>query len=204
MSVEVETNKIVNRTYIYIFPMLGLANNIEKKDFKYFKGIFLKDEHRKNEENKLYLLLKFSGDRNYPKFEEKLRNLPDYIDSYDPDKYHTMFVFEVPSQYKKEFKLFCEGKYSQFSESYKKEIALFHNYTGRDGEAALNVLYKREQAYINMEEIINAGLPKEHWTKIPRDQEIGRLLSEIIDGETYHFSDRIKDLNNHRTFDDNN
>ena len=173
--------------------MLGLANQMKKADFKYFKGLFLKDEHRNDEENKLYLLLRFSGDRLYSKFEEKLRNLPNYVDSYDPDSYHTMFVFDIP------------GKYSQLSENYKQSIAFFHGYKGREGEAVLDVLYKREQAYLTMEAIINGDLPRSEWTRIPRGQEIGRLLSEIIDGETYHITDTINDSIDHQhLLDDNN
>ncbi len=204
MSEEVDQKQVINRTYIYLFPIIGLSNKMKKEDFKYFKAIYFKDENRADEKEKLYLLLRFKGDRTYAKFEEQLRRLPNCSDSYDPDSYHTMFVFDIPSEYKREYDLFCKGKYSQFSENYKQSIAVFHGYKGRKGEAALNVLYKKEQGYLDMEYYINEGLPEEEWTRIPRDQEIARLITEIIDGETYHLSDVIKESNNHQVIDDSN
>ena len=53
-------------------------------------------------------------------------------------------------------------------------------------------MYKKEIAYKLQEEELNDGLPESSWVKIPRDQEIGKLLEEVIEMETYSEDLKIK------------
>ncbi len=49
----------------------------------------------------------------------------------------------------------------------------------------IDIEKSKEEGYKAREQFINQGLPESLWTKIPRDQEIGFLLEEIITKETF-------------------
>lgn len=51
----------------------------------------------------------------------KMQNLPEYIDaSYDDNDKEVVLFFDVPKDFKEDFELFTQGKYSKFSHKYKE------------------------------------------------------------------------------------
>jgi len=83
-----------------------------------------------------------------------------------------------------------QSKYSEFSENYKRSIIKFHKLESatnpaKNKRSVINVLYRTEEGYQAKEEYINEGIPYNHWTRIPRNMEIGALIEEIREAETF-------------------
>lgn len=189
----VDPNLVWNRTYTYLFPMIGLSSGMKRDEFLYLRGLFCKNDDFPELFNKLYMLLKFNKEREFVFYEDKLRTLDIYDFNYEPDKYHSIFVFNIPDEYKREYEKFIQSKYSEFSDNYKNSIIKFHGFKKNEsGNRVIGVLYKKEIAYKLQEEELNDGLPESSWVKIPRDQEIGKLLEEVIEMETYSEDLKIK------------
>lgn len=166
-----------NRTHIYILPMIGWSLGRTYDGLINYKMLFLKNDDRVDEVDKVYMLVKFSGDRKYLLYEDELRKSDIYYDSYDPDKRHIMFVFDIPEKFKKEYDLFLKGKYSEFSEEYKQMIMNFHGI--EKTRSVKEVLYKEEKAYLREEKEINKdypAFPGDTYLKISREQEIGKWV----------------------------
>ena len=91
-----------------------------------------------------------------------------------------------------------KSRYSKVSENYKKAIVKFNEYDVKRGIGTniVNILNRDESQYKLIENKINEGLPEEQWTKIPRDQEIGSLLEEVMEQETFSEDLKIKETIN--------
>lgn len=185
---------VINLSYTYLLPMLGLPYNIGRESFVNFRGIFLKNDDYPDLNDRLFLWLRSTGDRYYLAFEQTLRLLADYDFNYEPDKFHTIFVFKIPVEYKKEYDKFMQSKYSEFSESYKQALIRYHGYSKTNvGKSIISVMYKEPEFYEAREKEINKGLDYKDWTRIPRDQEIGILLEERIKEETFSEDLKLKE-----------
>lgn len=186
---------VINLSFTYVLPMLGLSYNISRDSFINFRGIFIKNDDCPDAQDRLFLWLRSTGDRNYLAFEQTLRLFADYETNYEPDKFHTIFVFKVPAEYKREYDKFMQSKYSEFSEDYKQALIKYHGYSKTNsGNNVIKVLYKDPELYEAKEKDINKGLDYRHWTRIPRDQEIGILLEEKIREETFSDDLKMKDM----------
>lgn len=171
-----------NKTKSYVLPMIINSMSEVKSDKPgtpeyQFLNSFIGDDHY-NIEDHILLLYKFSGQPWFIQFEEKLEKHPHFVYKYDPDKYHVMFVFKVPDEYKEDFKKFKEGKYSEFSQSYKDKIGIVHKSSFSVLKA---VLYREESAYKKLE--------NEFGIKIPRTQEASSL--PIREKEYYQSKYRV-------------
>lgn len=167
----------------YILPMLHWWDKTFLINSQ-FVGCFIGDIDYPAFDNHILLLYKFSGNRTYLNFESDLRENEYFVDSYEPDRYHTMFVFDVPANYQVNFDLFKESKYSKLSEEYKQRVLDFY-----DRSISLEaVLYKLESKYQEWEEELNRGLPRSNWITIPRDME----ASSAIDINEEYYSDKYK------------
>ena len=170
-------NPCKNKTYIYLLPVVGMTIGAKKDQLINLVGVFLKNSDYPDlteEDQVLHILFKKSR---YLTSHEQL--LSTICEKYSPDTQSTMYLFKVPSEYKREYRAFVQNKYSEFSDNYKKTIIKFHNYRDSinpsgslDGDHIINVMYRKESAYIKQEEVINEGLPVSEWTRIPRNQEI--------------------------------
>ena len=137
------------------------------------KNVFIADENYPFLDNHIFLLYEFTGEPWFLEFEDDAKSLDCWELTEDKDKYHVMMVFKVPAQYKEDYKLFKESKYSKMSTKYKEKIQSFHAL--HKDHPILDVLYKRERAYKTLEEKLR--------TRIPREQEASSLLE--IKNETY-------------------
>ena len=182
MSIRVKT-----KSNTYILPVLA----DEVLDIKRnLVNVYLADEDKPHLDNHIFLLYKFSADDEFLRFEEEVTWSMYFEEQYDVDQYHIMVVFKRPHQYKEDIKLIIAGKFSEVSEKYKKKIINFHELP--DFSQQVGVLYKKEFAFTNMEKVINAGLPEEHWTYIPREQEASSILN--MERETYTDKLKIKNV----------
>lgn len=154
--------KGVNRSCTYILPMMGT----KRKDFLNLKSCFIGDELRPDLTEHILLLFKFSSDRWFLNYEEELKANPLYVENYDADKFHIMYVFKVPEGQLENYNHFKNSRYSQFDKDYKRHIISF--YELRSDNHVIKVLYKLEDKYLELEEKLNVH--------IPRTQEIGSII----------------------------
>lgn len=196
MTKTTPSNKlVVNRSYAYVLPMIALAHNLKLEDFTGFLGSYLFSEKHPHLQEHLFLHFKLEDSNKLHKHILKLLEASKHLEfTEEPDAFTIMYCFKIPTEYKREYNKFIESKYSEFSENYKQCIIRFHKLDSADNrvknkKAVINVLYRTEDGYIAKEEYINNGLPSYQWTRIPRDQEIGALLEEIRDAETFKIPD---------------
>ena len=144
-----------NKSSLFIFPMLGGSRRL----FMYkrqFVNAFIKDN--KSDENYIILLYRYSTDPLFYKFERTLEQFKDFITSYNPDPYHTVFVFNIPETHIENFKKFKTGKYSEMDDLYKLKILDFH---GMDIDDLLGqILFKAEERKIFLENKLDTKLEK--------------------------------------------
>lgn len=116
-----------------------------------------------------HLFLEFKKSEFYEQyFEGFLKEIEGFVDTYDT-KISIVFIFAVPFDKMKSYKMFSKSKYSLIDEEYKRHILRFHslNFSSRLG----GILYKQEALYKKIEEELNLNIT------IDRDQEIGSLLN---------------------------
>lgn len=184
-------SKVVNRSYAYALPMIALPHNLKLDDLVNFRGAYLFHEKYPELTERIYLHFNlYDGSRTHKQVLQLLE-MSNYLDFMEhPDSFSVLFCFRVPEEYKREYEKLMQSKYSQFSENYKRSIIKFHKLEvssnpARNKRSVINVLYRTEEGYQAKEEYINEGLPYSQWTRIPRDMEIGALLEEIKDAETF-------------------
>lgn len=171
----------VNKSWSYLLPML--EGSIQ--EFRGLVAVFLGDKYHPEFDNHIFLLLRHVEDKDFLQFEKKLTLHPMYCTFYDPDKYHVMFVFNVPKEHQKDYDTFKQSKYSQLSEPYKRRIIKFHGYSKQgDGSWLIKTMYLDEELRKEREGYINEGLPDSQWLHIPEDAELGQALD--FDFEIYN------------------
>lgn len=185
----------INRSYVYLLPMLALAHNLKLSELTGFQGCYLYHESCPDFKEHLFLHFKLTGSTRANTEIVEILSISKHLEFKEtlPDQ-SVMFCMKIPAEYKREYHKFVASKYSEFSENYKQCIIRFHSLHsdagGRDNKkSVINVLYKNEEGYKAKEKYINEGLPEREWTRIPRGQEIGALLEEIKDNETFKLSE---------------
>lgn len=153
-----------NKSKTYILPMLASST------FKYstdiynsnLRGVFIGDssDQAKYSVNKIILLYRFKGDKTFINFENKLINHSLFEHHYEPDKLHTLYVFNVPDEFKADYKLFTEWKISQFSKEYKQQIIDFHRLDSNS--IIYKVLHKDLKLKQELEHKIKVRLPEDN------------------------------------------
>lgn len=165
------------KSYTYLLPMI--ADHLKFKP--QIVNIFLADQDYPQYNDKIFVLYRFHGKKEFIKYEEDIKKHPLYVASYDPDKYHVMKVFRVPESQKLNFLRFKNSEYSKMADSYKTKVLSFHN-KSKD-HPLYHILYKTEEAFLSLERDI--GQP------VPRSQEAGTLVE--ISKETYTSDMKVKD-----------
>lgn len=163
-----------NRTGTYVLPMLG--NKIAEFKSNYLPGsqfvnAFIGDIEKPEIKDSILLLYKFSGNKEFIDFERRLQSKPGFIEKYEPDHLHTMYVFKVPDIYLPQYDLFKRSLYSKFSQVYKEHVIKFHDFT--PNHPVVKVLNKHEDAYEEWE--------KKTGCKISRNQEAGTIILDHME-----------------------
>ena len=111
------------KSSIFITPMLGG----EKKLWFYNQLLINTFIGIKGElENKIVLLYKWSGDILFDKFQKAVRKFKSFFEIRNIDESHVLIIFNIPKRQERNFKLFKEGKYSEFNKNYKLKILDYH------------------------------------------------------------------------------
>ena len=181
--------RIKTKSYTYVLPFLADEVLDIKKNLV---NVFLADEDKPELEDHIFLLYKFSADEEFLRFEEEVTWSIYYETQYDCDKQHVMIVFRRPECWKEEMQTLLDGKYSETSKNYKRMMSRFHELP--EYSQIIGVLHRKEFAYKAMDRLINEGLPEEHWTLVPREQEASSIMN--MQTETYTNDHKIKDVFN--------
>ena len=152
---------------------------------RFVSDTYVKDVNDFTHRRRLYLKLEFDATDDYNRFEEELTWSIYYVGKYDVDDNTTIVTFNIPEVYYEDYDLIMAGKFSETSDTYKFEVEEFHELTSFS--YVFGVLYRQEFAYKIVEARINKGLERQHWTLVPRTQEIGSIFN--IERET--FSQRV-------------
>ncbi len=116
------------KTSQFMTPAIDV-NVSHKLVFKFFENAFLADRgHAHNYTRPIFLLfsIKDYKDLDWKRVYSILIQSPNYIAEYDvgikSGKYLFMMVFSVPEEFKGDYLHFRNGKYSLFSDNYKKKF----------------------------------------------------------------------------------
>ena len=192
-------NRVINRSYAYALPMIALPLNLKLDELLGFIGVYLFHEKHPDLEYRIYIQFNLFDESRFHKQVLMTFEQSQYLDFFEyPDKFSVLYCMKVPDEYKREYDKLLKSRYSEFSENYKRSIIKFHNLEDKNNpsknkRAVINVLYKTEAGYKAKEEYINDGLPERDWTRIPRGQEIGALMDEIREDETFKIPENYED-----------
>lgn len=168
-----------NKSKLYILPMLGFKVSsffqYQSMPQSQFRNCFIGD-NTKGINNKILLVYRFSPTLLYSNFVDTLRKHDLFENLYELDKFHTVFVFSVPQARLVDYNKIVSGRYSEISPDYKDHIIKFHE-LDTDSDA-FGVLYKTGHRKEQLEEVINNGLPRFYWTKIPPFVELEEPFGE--------------------------
>jgi hypothetical protein len=200
-----------NKTIGYLLPFLhnngklNCENFFSKSDINFpvnhFVNVFNKCEEFSELDQHLFLLYKFSPNPIFQNFESKLSYLPEFVQAYDPDKYHRMFVFKLDDEYIDAIQKFREGKFSKIKERHKDIIMKFHRldpdlYLRKSDDNRNNIsgtLYKQQWKKTQIEEefLNSPSLHKSEWVRLPHDAEYTSIPND--EHETYLEKYKIND-----------
>jgi hypothetical protein len=80
----------------------------------------------------------------FVQFERSLELISTFNTDYDyADEHQVMYVFDVPEEWTYDFTRFLEGKYSLFSDAYKKQVLKFWGF--KEGSLFHSILYKTDK-----------------------------------------------------------
>lgn len=156
-----EYDRKFSKTSQFMVPAIGI-NITNKAVFKYFSNAYLTDMQHKHDYVRPIFIL-FSVDD----FEEKdwknvyttLTKLPNFITEYDvgvqDGAYLVMMVFQVPEKFENDYVNFKLGRYSQFSEEYKKKFPEFLDKEKKKKNIHWQIIHKDEDLKRIVEEEFN-------------------------------------------------
>ena len=101
----------VNPACLFILPLLGRKAD----DYPRFRDCFI------NKDDQIVVLTRVGGNnRDYGFGEEELYKDPNFIETYDDDFDNTYgyYVFKVPEEWKGDFALIRDGRFSETSDAY--------------------------------------------------------------------------------------
>lgn len=108
----------VNESTRLLVPIIFSRDNASILNSFGFKGVYLDDYgYRSKFENCLFFLFNTKV-KFFPEFEKKIANFDSFIDWYDVDNDHRMYIFRVNSLYHADIKAFRNNKLNELSENY--------------------------------------------------------------------------------------
>lgn len=129
----------------FVMPMLYTSDRNDSYFITpLFENCYIGDVNHPELQNKIFLLYNYKMTVQFVKFERSLELMSGYNTDYDyADEHQVLYVFDVPEEHLKDYQLFLEGKYSQFSESLKSKILKFWNF--KEGSLFYSLLYKTDK-----------------------------------------------------------
>lgn len=184
------------KTSLFLMPAIGF--NIHSSQTRpYFVNAFLDDKGCQHEyERPIFVLLKTRtfSDTGWKRLNNELQKKPEFITSYDCGTQNEhdliMYVFQCNDFYKDDYYNFRKGKYSKFSDAYKKKFSeiiidekghpvksIMYGVINRTDEMKKKVakMLKLEYKFVN-EEL------EELWERPRREREYYRFLKTEQNG----------------------
>jgi len=199
-----------NKTIAYLLPFLHQNGKMNCDSFfsrnemnfptNLFVNAFNRCEEFPEMEEHLFLLYRFNTNVLFQNFEKKLGYLPEYVQVYDPDKYHRMFVFKLDPEYIESLIKFKEGKFSKIKEQHKKIIMDFHRLDrkyienpDKNRNIISGTLYKQKWKKEQIEEefLNDPSVHKSSWIRLPSDAECSSIPND--EAETYYNKYKVHD-----------
>jgi len=143
-------SSLPNKTSTFLIPLLN-KSKLQLKVDSYFVNGYVSDCHQY-----LCLLYRYTGTNLYKTFEEGMIKDKLCVKHIEYDKYHVMYLFKIPDEFKLDVEHFLEGNYSKFSDTLKKLILKFYG-GGKDSIIA-QIIYKSPNLKKLMEKDLNIRL----------------------------------------------
>jgi len=106
----------------------------------------------------IVLVYTYSNSLLFNKFEKAVLRLKSFLKAYETNEY-VIFIFNIPTGYKEEYKKFINGKYSKFLLDYKLQILEFHDQEIEDTLG--QILFKSEKRRTLMEKTLDANISED-------------------------------------------
>lgn len=114
-----------NPACVIIMPMLGRKQD----EYPRFRDCFLED-------GKIAIYTRVGGgNRNCGFGEEELYKDPNFVSTYDDDfdSTYATYLFNVPEEWKADFDLICDGKFTDVSDKYVEHVKRFYPKLAEEG-----------------------------------------------------------------------
>jgi len=137
---------------LFLLPALGKTKD-QLRINSYYVNAYLDDTHE-------YICIKyrFTGTSTFKEFEKYMVTDPLCVSHLEHGKYHVVYIFKIPLQFKKDVISFVEGKYSKFSKALKGRIQKFH---GReDSLPMIEIINRNKDLKKQMELYLGLNLPE--------------------------------------------
>jgi hypothetical protein len=171
------------KSYVFLPPMLDL-DPVYMQTHLLLNAYLFCDDVESNEDM-IFLHYEYQDlDGSFARLENNFKQLTEFKGMFDPDKYTTIFYFEVPAQWRDDYTLFKGSKYSCISAKLKKRILRF--YALGPQSQVYKVLYKDAEKRKQLEEELDVVLPEE--------AEVASALE--FSSETYTSKNKIKSVAN--------
>jgi hypothetical protein len=145
-------SSLPTKTGLFLLPALGKSATQLKVD-SYFVSAQLDHTHEY-----ICITYRFTGTQTYKEFEKYMMTDPLCVSHLEHGKYHVVYIFKIPLQFKEDVLSFVEGKYSKFSKALKGRIQKFH---GReDSIPMLDVISRNKDLKKQMEKYLGVELPE--------------------------------------------
>lgn len=167
------------KSYVFLPPMLDLDPIYMQVHL--LLNAYLFSEDRPDEKNTIFLHYEYQDmEGSFARLENNFRQLPEFKGMYDPDKFTTIFYFDVPAHWLNDYHIYMESLYSQISTELKKKILKF--YALGPQSQVYKVLYRDAEKKRQLEEELDVDLPD--------DAEVASALD--FSKETYTKNVKIK------------
>ena len=134
-------------------PMLGGNKHLYFYN-QYLINCFLGT--KENGEGSIILLYRWSKGPLFLKFEGAVKKFRNFVEAIDVSKEFVLYKFDIPTKYRKDYKTFIKGKYSELSTNYKNQILKFHK---ADINSQISqILYKGEKRKNRLEHSLGIEL----------------------------------------------
>lgn len=171
------------KSYVFLPPMLDLDPVYMQVHLMLNAYMFCDDVQ--TDGNMIFLHYEYQDlEGSFARLENNFKQLPEFKGMFDPDKYTTIFYFEVPTQWHDDYVLYKESKYSRISQKLKNKILRF--YALGPQSQVYKVLYRDAEKKKQLEEELDVILPE--------DAEVASALE--FSNETYTSKNKIKSVSN--------
>jgi hypothetical protein len=144
-------SSLPTKTGMFLLPALGKNFN-QLKIKSYYVNTYLDYTHE-------YLCIKyrFTGTQQYKEFEKYMITDPLCVSHLEHGKYHVVYIFKIPLEFKEDVLSFVEGKYSKFSKALKGRIQQF--YGREESKPMIDIIGQNKDLKIQMEKYLGVDLP---------------------------------------------